>query len=137
MEERRKARRWRSADYSQNGKRCSGKYFGVYDRVSGDFIGYLIDLSSEGMKILSKRTVPAGEILKLRIELPEEIKGSDELLVEARNVWCDKDNRPEFNRLGFSFTSTFPYHTEIINLLFHGIDSQVSQEESAEITRTE
>lgn len=137
MEERRKTKRWRSVDYSKNGKRCSGKYFGVFDRSSGDFIGYLIDLSSEGMKVLSKRTVPEGEVMKLRIELPEEIKGSDELLVEARNVWCEKDAKPEFNRLGFSFATTFPYHAEIINLLFVGADSQVPEDEPKEISQSQ
>jgi c-di-GMP-binding flagellar brake protein YcgR len=137
MEERRKARRWRSADYSKDQKRCSGKYFGVYNRANNDFIGYLVDLSSEGMMILSKKTLTEGEVMKLRIELPEEIKGSDELMVEARNVWCEKDSNPEFHRLGFSFMTTFPHHAEIVDLLFQGSDSSDSEKEQEEISQTD
>jgi c-di-GMP-binding flagellar brake protein YcgR len=118
MDERRASKRWRTTDYSRSGKRCPGKYFGVYNQTGDEFIGYLIDISSEGMMILSKRSFPEGEILKVRVELPEEAQGSDQLMVEARCVWCERDTNPEFMHVGFSFTYTFPHHTEVIELLF-------------------
>ena len=130
MENRRSARRWHTAQYSKGGKKCTSKFFGVYNRPSDEFIGYLVDISSEGMMILSKKAFPEGDTLKLRIELPVEIKGSDQLIVEAKCVWCERDTNPEFNRLGFSFTYTFPHHAEVIGLLFR--DSDESENEKPE-----
>ena len=57
-------------------------------------------------------------IYKFRIELPEEIKGSDRLVIDARCVWCERDTSSEFYRAGFAFVSAFPHHEEVIQLLF-------------------
>ena len=118
MNERRASKRWKISDYSKEKKKCTGKYFGIHNRADNQFVGYLLDISSEGMMILSRTAFPEGEILRLRIDLPEEIKGSDELMVEARSVWCESDTNPEYHRIGFSFTFTFPHHNEVITLLF-------------------
>jgi hypothetical protein len=75
--------------------------------------------------------------LKMRIELPEEIKGSDQLIVEARSVWTERDTNPEFFRTGFAFTSTFPHHAEIIKLLFREEESDESEQPDQISTRTE
>ena len=119
MDERRTSKRWRTADYSKDGKRCSGRYFGIYERTGDAFIGFLIDISSEGMMVLSKKAFQDGATLKLRIELPEEIRGSNQLMVEVKSVWCERDTNPEFYRIGFAFTFTFPHHMDVIELLFN------------------
>jgi hypothetical protein len=120
MDDKRAGKRWRAVDYSMGRKKIPGKKFGVYDRTSDDFVGYLEDISSEGMMILSPRALPEGTTLKLIIELPEEIKGSDRLIVEAKSVWIERDVDSDFNKIGFAFTLTFPHHNEIIELLFQG-----------------
>jgi c-di-GMP-binding flagellar brake protein YcgR len=137
MEDRRSAKRWRAVEYSKDGKRFSGRHFGVYRKDGDDFIGYLVDISSEGMMILSKKSFPEGETLKMRIEMPEEIKGSDQLMVEARSVWTERDTNPEFFRTGFAFTSTFPHHAEVIKLLFKEEESDKTEEPDQVSTRTE
>ena len=135
MAERRNSKRWRTADYSKDKKKFTGRYFGIYNRSDDSFMGYLIDISAEGMMILSKGCFPEGTALKMRIELPEEIKGSDQLMVEARAVWCERDTNPEFNRIGFSFTFTFPHHAEIIRMLFQ--DTQPADSELPENVSSE
>jgi hypothetical protein len=120
MKERRSSRRWRTADYNKAAKTGSGKHFAVYNRADDGFIGYLADISSEGIRVLSKKSFSEGTILKIRVELPEEIKGSDQLIIEAKNIWCEPDTNPEYNQIGFSFTYTFPHHAEVIDLLFKG-----------------
>lgn len=130
MDDRRSTKRWRTSDYAKDRKKYAGKFFGVYDRAGDEFIGYLADISSEGMMVLSKRAFPEGTTMKLRIELPEEIKGSDQLMAEARTVWCEKDIKSEYNRVGFSFTFTFPHHAEVLAMLFE--DESKAEEEKPE-----
>jgi len=135
MDDRRSSRRWRTSDYAKNRKKYAGKFFGVFDRAGNDFIGHLADISSEGMMIVAKKAYPEGAILKLRIELPEEIKGSDQLMVEAKTVWCERDTNPEYNRIGFSFTFTFPHHAEVLTLLF-GDDENAEDEKPENVSST-
>lgn len=134
MEDRRISKRWCTADYSKDGKRCSGRYFGIYNRTGDAFVGFLIDISSEGMRVLSKKAFQEGTTLKLRIELPQEVKGSDQLMVEAKSVWCERDTNPEFNRVGFAFTFTFPHHMDVIELLFKESDSAETADQKNKIS---
>ena len=133
MDDRRSSRRWHTADYANNRKKYAGKFFGVFNRAADEFIGQLADISSEGMMVLSKKAYPDGATMKLRIELPEEIKGSDQLMVEARTVWCERDSNPDYHRIGFSFTYAFPHPAEILTLLF-GNDDEATREKSQKLS---
>ena len=137
MSERRTSKRWKTSDYSREKKKYSGKFFSIHNGTDNEFVGYLIDISSEGMMILSKRVFPEGEALRLRINLPQEIKGSDELMVEARSVWCERDTNPEYHRIGFSFTFTFPHHNDVIELLFKEEEKAEQETEQQAPTATE
>jgi len=119
MKERRSSKRWHTSGYSGD-KQSRNLNFSVYNRANDEFLGYLLDISSEGMMITGRGVINEGEVIRMRIELPAEIRGSDQLMVEARSVWCERDTNPEYNRIGFSFTFTFPHHAEIIELLFEG-----------------
>lgn len=127
MEEKRKTQRWRAADYATDETRWVKGCFKVYDRITDKSIGYMVDISSEGMKILSRIFVRENTIYKVRIELPEEVKGSDQLTIDVRCVWCERDPETELYRAGFAFVSTFPHHKEIIELLFERREAQESE----------
>jgi len=118
MNNRRKSDRFRAADYAKSDTRYVKRYFKVLDRITDKSIGYMINVSSEGMMVLSKSFIRENNTYKLRIELPEEVKGSDHLIIDARSVWCERDPDSEFYRVGFSFITTFPHHEEIIQLIF-------------------
>ena len=128
MEERRKTERWRTADFAKDETKWVKGCFKVYDRITDKSIGYMVDISSEGMKILSRMFIQENTTHKVRIELPEEVKGSDQLTVDVRNVWCERDPGSEFYRSGFAFVSTFPHHEEIIKLLFERRDREETDE---------
>ncbi len=118
MEEKRKTARWQTADYGKDETRWVKGYFRVYDRITDKSLGYMVDISSEGMKILSRIFIRENTTYQIRVELPEEVKGSDQLIVDVRSVWCERDPESEHYRAGFAFVSTFPHHEEIIRLLF-------------------
>lgn len=128
MEEKRKNPRMQTADYGKDETRWVKGYFRVYDRITDKALGYMVDISSEGMKILSRLYIQENTTYRIRVELPEEVKGSDQLLVDVRSVWCERDPESERYLAGFAFVSTFPHHEEIIRLLF---DSRKHREEVA------
>lgn len=118
MAEKRQKQRWEIADYYDGGKSSESAQFNVIDLNIDRPIGKLIDISSDGMKLQSDEKLEKGVIFKLKIDLPEEIKGSDQLIVDARSLWSEKIADREYFQTGFEFLSKFPHHDEIIELLF-------------------
>ncbi len=133
MEEKRKTPRMQAVEYSQGEKRVVKGYFKVYDRITDKAMGYMVDISSEGMKLTSRAYIAENTTYRIRVELPEEVKGSDQLVVDVRSVWCERDPETERYRVGFAFVSTFPHHEAIIRLLFERRDNpEMTEPQSAE-----
>ncbi len=118
MEEKRQTQRWKIADYYDNREPSETEKFDVIDLNINQSIGQLVDINSNGMRLQSKEALEKGVIFKLRIDLPKEIKGSDQLIVDARSLWSQKTVDMEYYHTGFEFLAKFPHHDEIINLLF-------------------
>ncbi|MBF0118172.1 MAG: PilZ domain-containing protein [Desulfobacterales bacterium] len=69
----------------------------IYVLNQESFIGYLEDISLEGMKLMSELPIPVGKTIQLSIE-------DDQILtLEAQSIWEKKDT--EFNEYytGFKF----------------------------------
>jgi len=118
MEERRRSQRWETAEYQKLKKDGT---FNVIDISNGRSIGHLADISADGMRIISGNAPDQGQVYKLRIDLPEEICGCDQLNVDAKNVWCREDTANNQFQTGFEFLHTFPHHEEIIEMLFRDL----------------
>ena len=118
MDEKRQAQRLKIADYYDNREPSETKKFDVIDLYINQSIGQLVDINSGGMRLQSEEALEKGIIFKLRIDLPREIKGSDQLIVDARSLWSRKTDDTEYYHTGFEFLAKIPYHDEIINLLF-------------------
>lgn len=118
MVEKRQKQRWKTADYYNRRDKTESKIFDVIDFNINQSIGQLIDINSDGMRLQSEEALEKGVIFKLRINLPEEIKGSDQLIVDARSLWSQKVIDQKYYFTGFEFLAKLPFHDEIINLLF-------------------
>ena len=117
MEEKRKRPRWRTSFFFRNGREYSRKYFNVIDRKTGESIGHLVDLTPEGLRILSKSPIDRGAEFDLNIELPTAIKSQPNIAAKARCVWCEQDINPDFFNAGFEILSISPPYVEIIEIL--------------------
>ncbi len=76
-------------------------YLKVFDAASGRLIGHLVDLTREGVMILTADPVEVGAPFRLRLELPQEVDGQNDLLIEARSAWCRRDTNPDYWGVGF------------------------------------
>ncbi len=125
MEERRNSTRWEINNYPKyQGDEC----FRIVDISTNRSIGKLVDISADGMRIVSNIPLEKGARFKFRIDLPREVGGCDQLNVSARNVWCREDDELNSYQAGFEFQSTFPHHADIIELLFNDLASVIQTE---------
>ncbi len=76
-------------------------YLRVFDGMSNRVVGHLMDISSNGLMLLSDEPVPVNEDYRLRMRLPTEVIGRDEILFGAISRWCRQDENPDFYITGF------------------------------------
>ena len=66
-------------------------YLKVFDARSGRLVGHLVDLSAERMQLIIPEPVPIDAQWRLRMELPAALDGHPDVVLEARSVWCRRD----------------------------------------------
>lgn len=79
------------------------RYLRVFDRNSNQFVGYLVDITPHGAMLQSRDEVDLDRRMLLRVELPEELDPSRELVIEAASVWDKKEENALFHHTGFEF----------------------------------
>ncbi len=89
-------------------------YLRLFDRKSGDLIGNLVDLTSEGLQLISEKAIEPGKLLEIRMEFPEEVDGEQEVQINAESVWCDHQLDPDLFSVGCKLIPITPSHVTII-----------------------
>ena len=94
-------------------------YLEVYDDETGDLLGHLVDLTTQGMMLITKQEVIPEKNFRLGMMLPEEYFKEGILKIEAHSMWCRKDVNPDFYAVGFKTydldKNTAKLITELIN----------------------
>ncbi len=78
-------------------------YLRVFERGTGRLVGHLVDISTEGLMLLSEEPIEIDRVFYFRMTLPTEIRSSAHVTFTARSIWCKPDNSPDFYATGFSF----------------------------------
>lgn len=60
----------------------------VHDVINGGLFGELVNITSEGLMIMTDREIETQAIFQLSLELPEPLLGSAQLLLGADCLWC-------------------------------------------------
>ena len=89
--------------------------FRIYDKITGQFIGSLGDISTAGMMLVCEKPVETN-IFQLRLDLPKEINGIKQIDFEAECTWCTKGVISNFFCAGFKFLSFSPSDVQTIKL---------------------
>lgn len=71
-------------------------YLRVFNRVTNQILGYAVNLSADGIMILSDSPVPVGERFALKMRLPAELQEKESFSFDAVSRWCKKDENPDF-----------------------------------------
>ncbi|QSA96612.1 PilZ domain-containing protein [Methylococcus sp. EFPC2] len=76
-------------------------YLRVFDRETGVPVGNLVDITSEGVMLVSEHELGVGNLYHLRMELPAEMFPHGRLDLDAECLWSGNDVNPEFFDSGF------------------------------------
>jgi hypothetical protein len=90
-------------------------YSRLFDRRTGAPLGYLGDLTPEGIMVISEHPIGVEQEFSLRMDLPEDIYDQPVLNFDAQSRWCQPDIDPRFYNTGFALTKISPADLAIIS----------------------
>ncbi len=99
-------------------------YLKVYHQNANELVGYLGDISTEGLMIFTKQAILQDSDFKFIINLDEELEMNEKLMIEARSVWQEKDANPEYFIIGFKFIDIDQENLDLVKYLIkkYGFD---------------
>lgn len=71
-------------------------YLPAFDSQTDDLVGHVVDITIEGIKLVSPDPIETDADFHLRLELPRSIRGRRAIVCDAHSVWCRKDINPDF-----------------------------------------
>lgn len=92
-------------------------YLRVFERGTGRLLGHLVDISTEGLMLLSEEPIETDQVFYFRMNLPTEIRSSAHVTFNARSIWCKPDNSPDFYATGFNFEEVTTEDIRVIEKL--------------------
>ncbi len=60
----------------------------VNDTINGGVFGELVNITTEGLMVITDREIESQAIFQLALQLPEPLGGSDMLVLGADCLWC-------------------------------------------------
>ncbi len=95
-------------------------YLSVFDRNTVRRIGQAVNITTEGIMLASDAPIETGTVFQLKMLLPEDIKGNNEISFDARSLWCQRGINPDFYDIGFEFLCISQENAAIIEKLIFG-----------------
>ena len=76
-------------------------YLRVFECNSDQLLGHIVDLTTEGLMLISEKRIPLGQELDVRMEIPAEDGTKRNLTMKTHSVWSDLDVNRSFYDTGF------------------------------------
>lgn len=92
-------------------------YLRIYDGISSRVIGHAVDISQQGMMLISDEPVDVHEDYRLRMRFPGVAHEQEELIFDAVCRWCRQDDNPAFYVAGFQIQNLLPEEARFIQSL--------------------
>ncbi len=92
-------------------------YLKVFDRDSNKQVGRMVDITIEGMMLISEKPFVAGYVFQCKMELPDEIGKGSEIFFNAKCAWCKKSDNPDIYDNGFQLLNVSQDDIEVIESL--------------------
>lgn len=91
----------------------------VYEKPEGILLGYIQDLTPQGVLVIGERKLEANTQTLLSFELPGGLTGvqATHLNIAARAARCELDESSNTYKIGFEFTDVNLEQTEVIEAL--------------------
>ena len=89
----------------------------VFDRNTSKKIGHVVDITPEGMMLVSEIAIPIDVDFQLSMMLPDEGDQSKSHEFEARSMWSSNDVNPQFFDTGFLVLKATEEHLDLVHYL--------------------
>ena len=107
MTEKRKLRRWHVVYYLR-----------IFDHETESQLGHVVDLTTEGLKVVSEWPIPTPKRYNLWMELPRADGDTQQVHLEAESLWTRRDeSNGRFHNTGFCLASASSETTRAIRAL--------------------
>lgn len=101
-------------------RRQTDSFLGVYDRASEELVGRLVDMTTDGVKLLSGQPLEANAEFQFKMDLPVEMKGSKDITFDAVSIWSKQDNVSHEYYTGFQILGLSSKEKQKIEQLIDG-----------------
>lgn len=101
-------------------------YLRVFEEETGQLLGYVVDISTSGLMLISDQPIPIGQDYNLWLDIPQDEAGQrSKISLHARSLWSRKDVNPDFLDTGFCLVDVTTEQVHRIQLIiddfkFHG-----------------
>jgi hypothetical protein len=103
------------SDHRKESRKKLMAFTPVYDLLRKTLLGYVGDLTPQGVMVVGEKMVEINKRLTLGIDFPESLPEMPavRLVVSARAAWCRVSDGPQFN-IGFEFMDASPENVRVI-----------------------
>ncbi|MCX8059410.1 MAG: PilZ domain-containing protein [Spirochaetes bacterium] len=97
-------------------------YLKVFDKDKNLF-GHLINLSEDGLQVVTEKTYEKGQIYELFLNIPKDIAGElpNKLHFKAKVMWTKKDPNEEYFDIGLHIEEKIVFDPLLVYKLFDEI----------------
>jgi len=99
-------------------------YLRVADRKTNKMIGRVVDITTEGIRLVSDKPIKIDKTYRLKMNLPSVRKSGMEINFDASSVWSSKDINPDFFSTGFQMIRLSEKARQEIEYLIRDISFQ-------------
>lgn len=92
-------------DYRHRPRKNTPHVVKAFDAANGDYVGRVVDITADGMMIVTHDDHTLGRVYVLRVILPIMMHNKTDVDVEARVIWCEQDTNPSYYRTGLQFVN--------------------------------
>lgn len=76
-------------------RKIANEVLEVCDQITGTQIGRIVNISSEGLMLLSSEQINPGSVFQVDLRLPRLIKGHSKISFGAEAVWSSQAAQPD------------------------------------------
>ena len=76
-------------------------YLRVWDVNSGEMLGHIVDLNTEGLMLISEKPIETGKTFELEMRWKNSEGESEQIRFDAQSRWSNNDVNDDFYDTGF------------------------------------
>ena len=90
-------------DYRHRPRKNTPHVVKVLMADSGRTVGRVVDITADGMMLVTKDKIVIGQVYSFRIILPVMVHNRTDISMEAKSIWKQSDDNQDFSKCGFKF----------------------------------